>query len=77
MAMSDGKIDFLNGQNMFEVFVPANQFANGKNLTQYDEDINRIWRDWVRQYTSGQVTRDEAIANFKQAVKDTLGIDAA
>jgi len=77
MAMSDGKIDFLNGQNMFDVFVPANQFANGKNLTQYDEDINRIWRDWVRQYTSGQVTRDEAIAKFKQAVKDTLGIDAA
>ena len=45
MAMSDGKLDFLGGQNMFDVFVPANQYANGKNLTQYDETINNIWRD--------------------------------
>ena len=28
MAKSDGKLDFLGGQNMFDVFVPANQFAN-------------------------------------------------
>ena len=27
---------------MFDVFVPANQYANGKNLTQYDETINSI-----------------------------------
>ena len=77
MAKSDGKLDFLGGQNMFDVFVPANQFANGKNLTQYDESINNIWRDQVRQYTAGNITRDEAIAAFKQAVVDTLGIEAA
>ena len=77
MAKSDGKLDFLGGQNMFDVFVPANQFANGKNLTQYDETINNLWRDQVRQYTAGNCTRDEAIANFKQAVTDTLGIEAA
>jgi len=77
MAMSDGKLDFLAGQNMFDVFVPANQFANGKNLTQYDESINSIWRDAVRQYTSGQKTREEAIAFFKQDVEDKLDIEAA
>ena len=77
MAKSDGKLDFLGGQNMFDVFVPANQFANGKNLTQYDESINNLWRDQVRQYTAGNITRDEAIAAFKQAVVDTLGIEAA
>jgi predicted small lipoprotein YifL len=76
MAKSDGKVDFLGGQNMFDVFVPANQFANGKNLTPYDEDINTAWRDQVRQYTSGQKTRDAAIADFKQAVSDKLAIDA-
>ena len=76
MGKSDGKVDFLGGQNMFDVFVPANQFANGKNLTPYDEDINTAWRDQVRQYTSGQKDRDTAIADFKQAVSDKLAIDA-
>jgi len=76
MAKSDGKVDILGGQNMFDVFVPANEFANGKNLTPYDEDINTAWRDQVRQYTSGQKTRDAAIADFKQAVSDKLAIDA-
>ena len=77
MAKSDGKLDFLGGQNMFDVFVPANQFANGKNLTQYDETINRFWRDATRQYTGGAMTRDEAIEFFKQQVEDQLGIEAA
>ena len=77
MAMSDGKLDFLGGQNMFDIFVPANQFANGKNLTQYDETINNFWRDATRQYTGGAMTRDEAIEFFKQNVEDQLGIEAA
>jgi hypothetical protein len=77
MAMSNGTLDFLGGQNMFEVFVPANQFANGKNLTQYDQSINTEWRDQVRQYTSGQKTRQQAIDDFKKAVKDKYQIDAA
>ena len=77
MAMSDGKLDFLAGQNMFDVFVPANQFANGKNLTQYDETINSFWRDATRQYTGGAMSREEAIEFFKQNVEDQLGIEAA
>jgi len=77
MAMSDGKLDFLGGQNMFDVFVPANQFANGKNLTQYDETINSMWRDAVRQYTGGAMTREEALEFFKGNVEDQLGIEAA
>lgn len=77
MAMSNGELPFLGGQNMFDVFVPANQFANGKNLTQYDETINNIWRDQVRQYTAGNVDRAGAIAAFKQSVTDQLGIEAA
>ena len=74
MAMSNGEMEFLGGQNMFDVFVPANQYANGKNLTQYDETINNYWRDAVRQYTSGALTRDEAIAAFKQNVADNLDV---
>ena len=74
MSMSDGSLDFLGGQNMFDAFVPANQYANGKNLTQYDETINQYWRDAVRQYTSGEKDRDAAIADFKTNVGDNLDI---
>ncbi len=76
MKKSDGTVDFLGGQNMFDVFVPANDFANGKNLTQYDETINTKWRDQVRQYTAGNKSREDALADFKQAVNDELDLDA-
>lgn len=75
MAKSNGELDFLAGQNMFDYFVPANQYATGKNLTQYDESINSYWRDQVRQYAAGNKTREQAIADFKQAVADNLGIN--
>ena len=68
MAKSNGEMEFCGGQNAFEAFVPANTYANGKCLTQYDETINSAWRDAVRQYTGGTATRDEAIKNFKDAV---------
>ena len=74
MAMSDGSVEFLGGQNMFDVFVPANAYANGKNLTQYDETINIYWRDQVRQYTAGEKSREQAIADFKQQVADNLDV---
>lgn len=74
MSKSDGTLDFLGGQNMFDVFVPANKYANGKNLTQYDETINTYWRDQVRQYTAGEKSRDDAIKDFKQQVQDNLEV---
>lgn len=77
MSKSDGSLDFLGGENMFDYFVPANQYANGKNLTQYDESINTAWRDQVRAYAAGEKDRDAAIADFKTTVSDTLGIEAA
>ena len=75
MAMSNGELDFLGGQNMFDAFVPANQYANGKNLTQYDETINLKWRDQVRAYVHGEKSRDEAIASFKTDVADNLDVE--
>lgn len=74
MSISDGSLDFLGGQNMFDYFVPANDYANGKNLTQYDETINQYWRDAVRTYTSGEKSKEEAIEAFKQNIKDNLDI---
>ena len=75
MSISNGTLDFLAGQNMFDYFVPAGAYANGKNLTQYDSDINALWRDQVRAYAHGQKSRDAAIADFKQGVADKFGIN--
>ncbi len=74
MKKSDGSVPFLGGQNMFDVFVPAGKNANGKNLTQYDETINTYWRDQVREYTAGNKTREQAVADFKQQVADNLDV---
>lgn len=76
MEKSNGELALLGGQNMFDVFVPANANATGKNLTQYDESINLIWRDQVREYTAGNKSREQALADFKQLVKDQLDIDS-
>jgi len=75
MAKSIREMEFLGGQDMFEVFVPANQYANGANLTQYDETINNYWRDAVRQYTAGNLSREDAINAFKQNVADNLDVE--
>ncbi|MDD6401819.1 MAG: ABC transporter substrate-binding protein [Lachnospiraceae bacterium] len=74
MAMSDGSVDFLGGQNMFDAFIEGNKYANGKNLTQYDEKINSFWRDQVREYTAGNKSREDAIKDFKQNVADNLDV---
>ncbi|MGM9973800.1 MAG: carbohydrate ABC transporter substrate-binding protein [Clostridiaceae bacterium] len=74
LKKSNGELEFLGGQNMFDVFVPANENANGKNLTQYDETINSYWRDQVREYTAGNKTKDEALKAFKQQIADNLSV---
>lgn len=74
MGISDGSVDFLGGQNMFDYFVPANDYAKGTNLTQYDETINMYWREQVREYTAGNKSREQAIADFKQQVADNLDV---
>ena len=75
MAKSNGEVEFLGGQNMFDMFVPANAYASGSNMTQYDETINNWWRDAVRQYTAGNLSREDAINAFKQNVADNLDVE--
>lgn len=77
MAMADGTLDFLGGQNMFDVYIPASQNISGNTLSPYDDDIDTIWREQVTKYVDGKCTRDEAIAAFKQQIKEQLQIDAS
>ena len=74
MAKSAGELEFLGGQNMFDVFVPAGATATGKNKTQYDETINIYWRDQCRAYIAGEKSRDAALDGFRQMVADNLDI---
>lgn len=76
MDKSNGEIAMLGGQNMFDIFVPANANASGKNLTAFDETINKLWRDQVREYSAGNKDRAKALETFKQQVKDQLNIDS-
>ena len=68
MATANGKTAFCGDQNVFEAFIPANQLANGQNLTQYDERINTLWRESVKAYAHGQIDKETAIAQWKQNV---------
>jgi len=77
MAKSDGTLDFLDGQNMFDIFIPAGENATGRNMTQHDESINIIWRDQVRAYAAGNKSREDALADFRQIVYDNLGIPSS
>jgi ABC-type glycerol-3-phosphate transport system substrate-binding protein len=72
MAKSDGSLDFCGGQNVFPAFIAGNKYASAKAMTQYDETINGYWTDYVNKYVDGTYSREEAIEEFKKAVKDNI-----
>lgn len=75
MAKSNGETAFLGGQNMFDEFIPANAYASGKSMTQYDSTINGSWDAAVGQYASGELSREEAIEEFKLDLSGKLEIE--
>jgi len=77
MKKSNGELAFLGGQDMFDKFVPAAAGARTDHWTQHDGTLNSLFLAAVRSYVAGESTKDEAIANFKTTVKDTLGFDTA
>lgn len=75
MAKSNGETAFLGGQNMFDEFISANAYASGKSMTQYDSTINGSWDAAVGQYASGELSREEAIEEFKLDLSGKLEIE--
>lgn len=75
MKKTNGSSAFLGGQNMFEYYVKANEYATGNNVTPYDERINMYWRQAVQDYVNGNVSRSEAIRQFADMVKYSIGIE--
>lgn len=74
MKKSNGVLDFIGGQDMYPYYKKANNMPTGKNNTYYDEDINYLWMDQVYQYCYNNKSLKQAIADFKMAVADNLGI---
>ncbi|MCL2864504.1 MAG: extracellular solute-binding protein [Lachnospiraceae bacterium] len=74
MEKTDGSTDFLSGQNMFDVFVPAGAFADAKILTPYDETINEWFVAQSLEYAIGNKTKAEAMGDFKKQVNEYLGL---
>lgn len=66
MEKSDGRIDFLGGQSLFDVCLSAGDKVTGKNRTYYDEMLYYYWLEQVREYTKGNKSREQAIADFKK-----------
>ncbi|MCL2356798.1 MAG: extracellular solute-binding protein [Defluviitaleaceae bacterium] len=75
MAGADGTIPFLGGQDMFDVFIPAGAYADGSLFTQHDEIINAEFEDRAMDYARGDLTREEALDQFRTWVYETLGIN--
>ena len=75
MAISDGSTDFLAGQNMFDVFVPANANASGEGMTQYDQEFNNAWQNYAYSYANGEIEdAQEAQDSAINGVVEDLGL---
>ena len=61
---------FLGGQDHYAIFAEAANLADASTMTDYDEDMETLFRDNVTlPYIKGEVELDAAIQNFKDAVK--------
>lgn len=74
MDISDGVVSLLGGQNMFDIFAPAGDYADGTALTEYDMQINNWFIDQSQEYAMGNKTREEAIHDFKQSIASQTAI---
>jgi len=74
MERSDGTLDFLAGQDMFDIFIPAGVHGRASGWGPYDRFIDDQFDSFAEQYFMGEMTREEALDGFRQAIQDTLGI---
>ncbi|MDR1643194.1 MAG: ABC transporter substrate-binding protein [Clostridiales bacterium] len=76
MEKTDGHWEFIGNQDAFEVFVPANEKADGHTLGPFDENINSLFRDQVREYASGNKDKEQAVADFQMGVANIVDLDS-
>lgn len=67
------KYDFLGGQDLFEAYLSATQYARGNSLSEHDSTISWYWEEMAVEYAQGLKTREQAIVDFKERVDQYLG----
>ena len=77
MKMSDGSMEFLGGQNPFQIFVDATSYASSKCKCEYDADLNGTFQNIVNEYAHGKIASvDDVKAKLKDAA-EALDIDVS
>jgi ABC-type glycerol-3-phosphate transport system substrate-binding protein len=63
---------FLGGQNHYNYFYEEAKKVDVSHRGPWDFQIQNAWGDQVEQYASGKKSFDEAVEDFKKAVKEIL-----
>lgn len=63
---------FIGGQNSYKAFQSAAPKISAKLIQATDDAIQRALNDPMANYASGKATKDEAIKQFKDAVKTSV-----
>lgn len=64
---------FLNGQNHYAEFAAMANNVDGKLNQGTDQAVEGFWGEAVGSYVNGEKSMEDALADFKQHVKDELG----
>jgi ABC-type glycerol-3-phosphate transport system substrate-binding protein len=64
---------YLGGQNHYAEFAVMANNVDGKLTQGTDQAIEGIWGEAVTAYVNGEKSKEQAIADFKDQVKSTLG----
>lgn len=67
LAASDYKSDFLGGQNHIALFAEAAKKINISNMGPYDQGLNESFQGAMKDYFTGNVSKDDAEKAFYKA----------
>ncbi len=69
-SSEDGNIALLGGQNPYEQLAAGAETVDLSNLSAYDQGCNEEFQKAMKNYFEGNATKDEALDQFKKAVKE-------
>ena len=67
MAASGVTSAFLGGENVLEKFCAGVTTIDMSNISGYDQGLNEEFQAAMKDYFDGNVTKEEAVANFQKA----------
>jgi hypothetical protein len=71
LASSDeGNLDLLGGQNPYEQLAAGAETVDLSNLSKYDQGCTEEFQKAMKNYFTGNATKDEALDMFKTAVHE-------